>query len=210
MSSTEFFDRLIISFDHGLRTLLAAPAAARPIPSAPHVDEPVSQDKTHSVRLMRINHAGEVCAQALYQGQALTARSSAARELLEHAAKEEQDHLAWCATRLTALGGHTSVLNPLFYAGSFALGAASGVLGDKWNMAFLAETERQVEGHLAGHIEQLPATDSQSRAVLEQMRADEALHAQTASEHGAADMPAPVKLAMKLGSKVMTKTAYWV
>jgi 3-demethoxyubiquinol 3-hydroxylase len=204
-------DRLIISFDNGLRTLLAPPHATQPVPAGLKPEEALSdQAKMQSARLMRVNHAGEVCAQALYQGQALTARSASARESLEQAAREEMDHLAWCESRLAALGGGKSVLNPLWYAGSFALGAAAGLLGDKWNMAFLAETERQVEGHLTEHLSRLPIEDKHSYAVVEQMRVDEARHAQTAMDHGAATMPEPVKRAMQLGSKLMTTTSYWV
>lgn len=168
------------------------------------------QEKTAAARLMRINHTGEVCAQALYQGQALTARNPEIRATLRRAADDEQDHLAWCEARLNELGGRKSVLNPLWYGGSFALGALSGLLGDRWNMAFLAETERQVEGHLTGHLDQLPASDAKSRAVLEQMRQDEAEHGNTAQAHGAAEMPAPLKLAMRVGSQVMKTTTYWI
>ena len=175
------------------------------------MESPTAQeDKTNSVRLMRINHTGEVCAQALYQGQALTARNPEIRATLASAASEEQDHLAWCEQRLSELGGRKSVLNPLMYGGSFALGALSGLLGDRWNMAFLAETERQVEGHLTGHLDRLPASDAKSRAVLEQMRSDEAAHAVTAQQHGAADMPEPIKIAMRAGSQVMKSTTYWI
>lgn len=211
MITPDFFDRVLIGFDNGLRTLCAEPAASRKQPLAEEAPAPLSAvDKLAAARLMRVNHSGEVAAQALYQGQALTARTPKARALLLEAAKEEQDHLAWCDARIDALGGKKSVLNPLWYAGSFALGVASGVLGDKWNMAFLAETERQVEGHLNEHLDRLPAQDTQSRAVVEQMRADEARHAQTAVDHGAAEMPEPVKRVMQLGSKVMTTTSYWV
>ncbi len=211
MITPDFFDRVLIGFDNGLRTLFAEPAATRKQPSAEVVAVPLSpQDKLAAARLMRVNHSGEVAAQALYQGQALTARTPEARALLLAAAKEEQDHLAWCDARIDALGGKKSVLNPLWYAGSFALGVASGMLGDQWNMAFLAETERQVEGHLSEHLDRLPAQDTQSRAVVEQMRADEARHAQTAVNHGAANMPDAVKRVMQLGSKVMTTTSHWV
>jgi ubiquinone biosynthesis monooxygenase Coq7 len=166
-------------------------------------------ERKHGAALMRVNHAGEVCAQALYQGQALTARNAAARNALERAADEETEHLAWTERRIEELGGRKSVLNPLWYAGSFALGAAAGLLGDKWNLGFLAETERQVAKHLDGHLNEIPAGDSKSRAVLEQMRVDEAGHATSALEHGAAELPMPVRLAMRLSSKVMTRTSYW-
>ncbi len=159
---------------------------------------------------MRVNHVGEVCAQALYQGQALTARDAAAREALEHAAREEQDHLAWSAERIRELGGRPSLLNPLWYAGSFAIGAFAGSLGDKWNLAFLAETERQVEEHLSGHLEALPAGDRRTRAVVEAMRADEARHRASAVELGAAELPEPARRAMRLASKLMTTLAYRV
>lgn len=211
MRSPDFFDRVIFGLDNGLRTLFAQPVSARRQPDTDAALVPLSrEDKLTAIKLMRVNHSGEVAAQALYQGQALTARTLEARTLLLEAAKEEQDHLAWCDSRIEALGGKKSLLNPLWYAGSFALGVASGVLGDKWNMAFLAETERQVEGHLAEHLDRLPIHDTQSRAVVEQMRADEARHAQTAVNHGAAEMPEAVKRVMKLGSKVMTTTSYWV
>lgn len=211
MIRMDFIDRIIFSVDNSLRTLLVRPEAGRPSPSASQTKTPLAaEDRLTAARLMRVNHSGEVAAQALYQGQALTARTAEARALLLEAAKEEQDHLAWCDSRLDALNGKKSLLNPLWYAGSFALGVASGALGDKWNMAFLAETERQVEGHLAGHLDRLPAQDTQSRAVVEQMRADEARHAQTAVDHGAADMPEVIRRAMQFGSKVMTTTSYWI
>lgn len=207
----DFIDRIIFSVDNGLRTLLVRPESGRPSPAASQTKTPLAaEDRLTAARLMRVNHSGEVAAQALYQGQALTARTAEARALLLEAAKEEQDHLAWCDSRLDALNGKKSLLNPLWYAGSFALGVASGALGDKWNMAFLAETERQVEGHLAGHLDRLPAQDTQSRAVVEQMRTDEARHAQTAVDHGAADMPEVIRRAMQFGSKVMTRTSYWI
>jgi ubiquinone biosynthesis monooxygenase Coq7 len=157
---------------------------------------------------MRVNHVGEVCAQALYQGQALTARNPEARAALEEAAREETDHLAWCEDRLNELGGRKSLLNPLWYAGSFALGATAGVLGDKWNLGFLAETERQVEAHLDEHLRQLPEQDAKSRAIVEQMKEDEIRHAQTAVHYGAAELPPPVKLAMRSMSMVMKRIAH--
>ncbi len=159
---------------------------------------------------MRVNHVGEVCAQALYQGQALTARHPESRDALQQAAREEEDHLAWSAERIRELGGRPSLLNPLWYAGSFAIGAAAGLLGDKWNFAFLAETERQVEEHLAGHLDALPADDERTRAVVEGMRADEARHRESAIALGAAELPEPVKMAMRLASRVMTTVAYRV
>lgn len=204
-------DKLIIAFDNGLRTLLAPAHSARPHPDADIAGSELGADeKQMAAALMRVNHSGEICAQALYQGQALTARNPEARAALEQAAAEETDHLAWTAQRIAELGGRLSLLNPLWYAGSFALGAAAGLLGDKWSLGFLAETERQVEGHLEGHLDRLPPQDEKSRALLEQMKDDEARHARAAIEHGAAELPAPVKLAMKLGSRVMTRTSFWI
>lgn len=204
-------DRLIIAFDNSLRTVFAPAHSARPHPDRAVDDGDLSaQVKAVSASLMRVNHSGEVCAQALYQGQALTARGEHARAVLERAAAEETDHLAWTARRIEELGGRVSVLNPLWYAGSFALGAVAGFLGDKWNLGFLAETERQVEGHLQGHLDRLPAGDYRSRVVLEQMKQDEARHASSAEEHGGGELPAPAKCAMKLGSRVMTGITYWI
>jgi ubiquinone biosynthesis monooxygenase Coq7 len=204
-------DRLIVTFDRGLRTLFAAPTSARETPGADLPERDMSEaDRQHAAALMRINHTGEVCAQALYQGQALTARSSAAREALERAAHEETEHLAWTQQRIQELGGRRSLLNPLWYAGSFAMGAASGLLGDRWNLGFLAETERQVVEHLEGHLRQLPPEDTRSRTIVAEMRLDEARHATTAYQHGGADLPTPVRGLMRLASKVMTKTTYWL
>ena len=204
-------DRLIIGFDRALRTLYGRAVSLRPVPgqNLPSV-ELTAAEKRHVAALMRVNHSGEVCAQALYQGQALTARGEAAREALEHAAAEETEHLAWTAQRIDELGGRLSVLNPFLYAGSFAIGALSGFLGDKWNMGFLAETERQVEGHLDGHLEQLPPQDDKSRAIVAQMKEDEARHANTALANGAAELPAPVKQAMRISSRLMTLSTYRV
>ena len=204
-------DRLITAFDNGLRTLLAPAHSARAVPGAALAEpEMTAPERQVAAALMRVNHSGEICAQALYQGQALTARNASARAALEQAAVEETDHLAWTAQRIEELGGRASLLNPLWYAGSFALGAAAGFLGDKWNLGFLAETERQVEGHLEGHLDRLPAQDEKSRAIVNEMKVDEARHARTAVDHGAAELPEPVKLAMKLGSRIMTRTAYWI
>lgn len=204
-------DRLIISFDKGLRTLLApAPPTGR-TPGADVPDAEMEQSaRAQSAALMRVNHSGEICAQALYQGQAMTARDSGARQALEQAALEETEHLAWTERRIEELGGRKSMLNPLWYAGSFALGAAAGLLGDKWSLGFLAETERQVVHHLEGHLQKLPDADLKSRAILEQMKVDEARHATSAVKHGAAELPRAARLAMQLSSKVMTKTAFWV
>ena len=204
-------DQLIIGFDKGLRTLFAPAQTLRAVPGDAVQDAPLDEKQRRvSAALMRVNHSGEVCAQALYQGQALTARAPSAKQALEQAAQEETEHLAWTERRIAELGGTKSVLNPLFYAGSFAIGAVSGLLGDKWNLGFLAETERQVVRHLEGHLDRLPAQDQKSRAIVEQMRDDEARHATSALEHGATELPAPVKAAMKASSKVMTETAYWL
>ena len=202
-------DRLMMVFDNGLRTLLAPARSARPHPDAA-IDDAGLDDaqRALSAALMRVNHTGEICAQALYQGQALTARNPLARVVLEQAAAEETDHLAWTERRITELGGRLSALNPLFYAGSFALGAMAGIAGDKWNLGFLAETERQVESHLDSHLGRLPEADVKSRAIVDQMKADEARHARTAVEHGGAELPQPLRQAMKLGSRVMTETTF--
>ena len=204
-------DRLIVSFDRGLRTLFGPAVSSRETPGADVPERELSEsDRQHAAALMRINHAGEVCAQALYQGQALTARSSGARRALERAAQEEMEHLAWTSRRIDELGGRKSLLNPLWYAGSFAMGAASGLLGDRWNLGFLAETERQVVEHLDGHLKALPRDDAKSRTIVEEMRLDEARHATTADQHGGAELPLPVRGLMRLASKVMTKTTYWI
>ena len=206
-----FVDRLIIGFDKGLRTVLAPADARRPTPGDGTQSSNLStEEKVEAARLMRINHSGEVCAQALYQGQALTARNAVIQEALRTAASEEIDHLAWCETRINELDGRKSLLNPFWYSASFAFGAFSGLLGDRWNLAFLVETERQVEGHLEGHLDRLSSCDQRTRAIVEQMKLDEASHAQTATDHGAAVLPLPIRLAMKLTSRVMTRTAYWV
>ena len=204
-------DQFITGFDKGLRTLFAPAPTARAVPGDALVNAPLDDaQRNTSASLMRVNHSGEICAQALYQGQALTARDASAKQALELAAREETEHLAWTERRITELGGSKSVLNPLFYAGSFAIGAISGLLGDKWNWGFLAETERQVVKHLEGHLERLPPDDQKSRAIIEQMRNDEARHATSAISHDGAELPGPVKVAMKASSKVMTETAYWL
>lgn len=204
-------DQFIITLDKGMRTLFAPARARSPSPAERVRQDALSEgDKQHSASLMRVNHTGEVCAQALYQGQALTACDSRAKGALERAAQEETDHLAWTEQRITELGGRKSLLNPLWYAGSFALGAAAGIMGDRWNLGFLAETERQVVRHLDGHLKQLPPRDEKSRALIKQMKRDEARHATTALYHGAAPLPLPLKLAMRLGSKLMTSTSRWI
>ena len=204
-------DALIGEFDRALRAVAGVAEAARRSPAEGVAEAELSAaEREHAAALMRVNHVGEVCAQALYQGQALTARNPHARVALEQAAREEQDHLAWSAERIRELGGRPSLLNPLWYAGSLAIGALAGALGDRWNLAFLAETERQVEEHLGGHLEALPAADRRTRAVVEAMRADEARHRASAIELGAAEMPDEAKRAMRLASKVMTTVAYRV
>lgn len=201
-------DQLITTFDLGLRTVFATPHASRPYPASATPETGMSEaEKNRAAALMRVNHVGEVCAQALYAGQALTTRNEKVRAELEHAAREETDHLAWCETRITELGGRKSLLNPLWFGGAFGMGAVAGLLGDKWNLGFLAETERQVEAHLDGHLQQLPEVDARSRAVVEQMKTDEAQHAQTAIDHGGASLPAPVRLAMRVAADVMRQTA---
>jgi ubiquinone biosynthesis monooxygenase Coq7 len=204
-------DRVIVELDRALRAVAGVAQAARPTPGAefPEAEMPHAA-REHAAALMRVNHVGEVCAQALYQGQALVARGTEAREAFAHAAREEEDHLAWSAERIHELQGRTSLLNPLWYAGAFAIGAAAGTLGDRWNLAFLAETERQVEEHLAGHLHALPAEDRRTRAVVEAMRSDEARHRETAVRLGAAELPPPLKLAMRLASRLMTSVAYRV
>lgn len=204
-------DHLIIEFDKGLRTLAARAHSTRAYPDAGLPEPELSEsEKKHAAGLMRINHTGEICAQALYQGQALTARDPVVQEQLQQAAQEETEHLAWTAKRVHELGSHLSVLNPLYYTGSLALGAAAGLLGDKWNLGFLAETEHQVGGHLQSHLNSLPPQDEKSRAVVQQMYVDETRHSEMAKELGGAELPLPVKLLMRATSKVMTRTVYWV
>ena len=205
-------DALLIHADQALRTIFGQPVTTgRPNPaaSAPAAElQPVEQQEAG--RLMRINHTGEVCAQALYQGQALTARLDKVRDRMEQASIEENDHLAWCQQRLKELGSHPSVLNPLFYAGAFAIGAAAGKAGDRWSLGFVAETEQQVVEHLNTHLNRLPAQDLPSRAILEQMKEDEARHATHALEAGGTRLPLPVRALMKGVAKVRTGATYWV
>lgn len=205
-------DHLISNFDQALRTVFGQPLiTGRADPSDSATEAELSTaERQASARLMRINHTGEVCAQALYQGQALTARLDNVRDSMEQAAREENDHLAWCEQRVHALGSHTSYLNPLFYAGSFTLGALAGAIGDKWSLGFVAETERQVVKHLDEHLTRMAPQDHKSRAILEQMKVDELHHGTTALEAGGADLPGPVKQLMQAMSKVMTGTTYWV
>ncbi len=198
-------DELIVAFDKGLRTLLAPAQSLRPVPGAELAEpELTREERAHAAALMRVNHCGEICAQALYQGQALTSRNPGARAALERASQEETEHLAWTERRIEELGGRKSLLNPAWYAGSFAIGALAGLLGDRWNLGFLAETERQVVRHLEGHLQKLPAADQKSRAVLELMKEDEARHATSAITQGGAELPEPTKAAMRLSSSVMT------
>lgn len=202
-------DQIIIEFDRALRTILAPARTVRPQPGVTLPDVALDGvQRRHVVGLMRVNHCGEICAQALYQGQALTSRDPEVRDALRGAADEETEHLAWTERRIAELGGHKSLLNPLLYVGSLTMGLVAGALGDKWNLGFLAETERQVEAHLDSHLLTLPTEDLRSRAIVEQMRLDEIEHAETAIQNGAAELPGVVKVAMKLAAKGMTKAAY--
>jgi ubiquinone biosynthesis monooxygenase Coq7 len=204
-------DRAIVQFDRMLRTLCAPAVSSRPAPGRDLPDAQLSDsERRRSGSLMRVNHTGEVCAQALYQGQALTARNHGVREVMDTAAREEAEHLAWTASRVHELGGRLSLLNPFFYLGALLMGAAAGRLGDRWSLGFLQETERQVEGHLEAHLSALPQADEKSRAIVEQMMHDEARHASTAQAHGAARLPRPARLAMRTASRLMTSSTYWI
>ncbi len=204
-------DRLIPELDKVLRTLFAPAPTRRPMPGEDLPEADLSEaEKRHAAALMRINHCGEICAQALYQGQAITSHQPEVKRALAQAAQEETEHLNWTERRIAELGGRKSLLNLLWYAGSLGLGLFAGKLGDAWNLGFLAETERQVESHLESHKAQLSPQDEKSRVVLEQMKSDEINHAHMAVEQGARELPLPVKMAMKLSSKVMTKTAYYI
>jgi ubiquinone biosynthesis monooxygenase Coq7 len=204
-------DSLIVEFDKALRTVFAPAPTKRPMPGEDLPETELSEtEKRHAAGLMRVNHCGEICAQALYQGQALTSRDPAVKQALELAAWEETEHLNWTARRIEELGGRTSLLNPLWYAGALAIGVVAGKFGDKWNLGFLAETERQVEGHLNSHLAQLPTQDQRSREVLEQMKRDEIKHAAMAVDNGAAELPLPVRQVMQLSSKLMTTATYYV
>jgi ubiquinone biosynthesis monooxygenase Coq7 len=209
-SLSAFVDSLLIAADEALRALSGAATAARPSPAGEEAPPARPEDRELSGRLMRVNHTGEVCAQALYSGQALVAREPSIRRALQAAASEERDHLAWCRDRIVQLQSRTSVLDPLWYAGSFAWGVASGLAGDRWSLGFLAETEDQVERHLEGHLERLPADDAASRAIVGQMRADEARHGATGRALGGRELPTPLKAAMRAAARVMTGTTYWV
>lgn len=213
-------DELITEFDRGLRSMAGVSRMSRPVPeskAAGHVDEfgmpspapdLTDEEKAHSAGLMRVNHVGEVCAQALYQAQKLATHSPALKDDFERAAREEEDHLAWTTQRLKDLDSRPSLLNPLWYAGSLAIGFVAGRFGDRASLGFMAETERQVEHHLDGHMKKLPANDLASRAIVEQMRLDESAHASAAVAAGGSEVPFPIRALMKAASKVMTTTAY--
>lgn len=207
-----FIDRCLLQVDQALRTCVPGSSMAhRHSPAEPLLESDMNpSDRRHAAGLMRINHTGEVCAQALYAGQAATAKLGETRAAMEHAAQEEVDHLAWCEQRLTDLDSRPSALNPLWYGVSFGMGAAAGLAGDKWSLGFVAETERQVCEHLEQHLDQLPPEDQRSRAVLEQMISDERQHGESAEQAGGAPLPTPVRKAMATLSQVMKKTTYHV
>lgn len=205
-------DRVIAQVDVGIQTLFGSPSGTGRTSPAEGLPEPdlSKQERRHTARLMRVNHCGEICAQALYQGQAITARNPALRQALEHAAVQENDHLAWCEARLLRLGSHVSYLNPLFYIGSLGIGALAGATGDRWSLGFLAQTEEQVVQHLSKHLQRLPQQDQPSRAIVDQMRLDEGDHATAAIEAGAAPLPEPLRRLMRLSARAMTGTTYWI
>ncbi|MDN5849252.1 MAG: 2-polyprenyl-3-methyl-6-methoxy-1,4-benzoquinone monooxygenase [Nitrococcus sp.] len=205
-------DRIIAQLDIGVQTLFGRPlGTGRPNP-ANGLPEPElnKTERQQAARLMRVNHCGEICAQALYQGQAITARDPTLHQALERAAAEEKDHLAWCQQRLVQLDSHTSYLNPLFYVGSLGIGALAGATGDRWSLGFLAQTEEQVVQHLSKHLQRLPRRDEPSRAIVEQMKVDEGGHAIAAGEAGAARLPRPLRQLMRLSSRLMTGSTYWI
>jgi 3-demethoxyubiquinol 3-hydroxylase len=210
MSRDRLLEPLIVAADRALRALGGPARASRANPAADLTAELSAPERREAAALMRVNHAGEVAAQALYHGQALGARGARTRALLLKAAREESDHLAWCEARLKELGSRTSVLNPLWYAGSFLIGAVAAAFGDEASLGFVRETERQVEGHLDEHLGRLPAGDARSRAILKVMRADEAGHAASARSAGAVRLPLVVQVLMRQTARVMTRTAYWV
>ncbi|MYN15237.1 2-polyprenyl-3-methyl-6-methoxy-1,4-benzoquinone monooxygenase [Rugamonas sp. FT107W] len=204
-------DRLIAGADKALRVITGVASASRPTPALHAADAQMSEAETrHSAGLMRVNHVGEVCAQALYNSQGRFAKTDQMRAQFEQAGREEEDHLAWTAQRLGELNSHISVLNPLFYAGAYALGTVAAVLGDARSLGFVVETERQVEAHLASHLDKLPPQDAKSRAIVEQMRIDEIEHGAAAQALGAAQTPAPVQAVMAVMGKIMTSTAYYI
>lgn len=211
MESGPSLDSVIAAVDGALRAVFAPAHASRAAPGSTAPGERLTEaDRRASAALMRVNHAGELAAQALYHGQALMARSAATRDMLMAAARSESDHLAWCETRLTELGARPSLLNPLWYAGSFTIGAATALLGDRASLGFVAETERQVEGHLDEHLGRLPAGDQRSRAILETMRAEEIAHGAAAAAAGGSRLPAVMRVLMRRTARVMTGTAYWI
>lgn len=205
-------DSFIIEFDRALRSIVGATPMRRPVPdsSAMSETELSAEEKKHAAGLMRVNHVGEVCAQALYQSQKLHAKSDDLKNKLEHAAIEEEDHLAWCERRLEELDSRPSLLNPVWYAGSFVLGSIAGLAGDKISLGFVAETEKQVEHHLDDHLKELPSNDHRSRAIVAQMRADEIAHGQMAIQEGGVELPSAIQTVMKTMAKIMTVTAYRV
>ena len=204
-------DHLIVGVDKALRVIAGVASASRPTPAAHAADGQLdAAEQRHAAGLMRVNHVGEVCAQALYNSQARFAKSEAMKAQFEQAGRDEEDHLAWTAQRLSELGSQPSLLNPLWYAGAYAIGAVAAHLGDARSLGFVVETERQVEAHLNSHLDRLPVQDAKSRAIVEQMRADEVAHGAAAQALGAADMPFPVKAGMTVMSKVMTTTAYYI
>jgi ubiquinone biosynthesis monooxygenase Coq7 len=210
MLASDMLDSVLRTADDALRTLFAPAHSARTL-SLPADGPLTAAEKRHAAGLMRVNHAGEIAAQGLYRGQAALARSgSSIRDFMQRAAGEETDHLAWCETRLTELGAGPSRLNPIWYLGSFAIGATAAAFGDALSLGFVTETERQVEGHLASHLDRLPTSDQRSRAIVECMKSDEAAHAQAARSLGASDLPAPVPGLMRIAARVMTGTAYWL
>ena len=204
-------DQLILGFDRALRTVFAPAQVLRPVPGETLPETDLSaEEKRHAAALMRVNHVGEVCAQALYQGQALTCRDPSIRDALKEASRQEEEHLAWTERRIAELGGRKSLLNPFWYAGALGMGVLAGKMGDAWNLGFLAETERQVEAHLDSHLRMLPPADARSWEIVEQMKQDEIAHADTAVRLGARELPLPVKIGMKAAAKLMTGTAYYV
>ncbi|WP_298604179.1 2-polyprenyl-3-methyl-6-methoxy-1,4-benzoquinone monooxygenase [Zoogloea sp.] len=204
-------DQLIIGFDRALRTVFASAHTVRPVPGESRPEAEMSEEeRRHAAALMRVNHCGEICAQALYQGQALMSDNEDIKKALAGAAQEETEHLAWTERRIAELGGRKSLLNPLWYGGSLAIGMLAARFGDRANLGFLAETERQVEAHLKSHLTRLPEQDLRSRDIVEQMKVDEVAHAETALQLGGVQLPTPVKAAMKASSRLMTGVAYWV
>jgi len=209
MESRYPLDPLIAAADRALRAVFGPAHASRPVPGSPS-PELGDAERREAAALMRVNHAGEIAAQALYHGQALVARSASTRELLLRAAREESDHLAWCESRLKELHSRPSLLNPLWYGGSFAIGALAALMGDRTSLGFVVETERQVEGHLHQHLNRLPAEDQRSRAILEAMQLDERVHGMAAKEAGGAELPVPIRTLMRYTSRIMTSAAYWI